>query len=41
MRVDTSIDDIIEITVVDVKVLDHIIMAPNGKYFSFADQGLL
>ncbi|MBC72990.1 MAG: DNA repair protein [Muricauda sp.] len=25
----------------DVKVLDHIIMAPNGKYFSFADQGLL
>ena len=25
----------------DVKVLDHIIMAPNGEYFSFADQGLL
>ena len=25
----------------DVKVLDHIIMAPNGKFFSFADQGLL
>lgn len=25
----------------DVKVVDHIIMAPNGTYFSFADQGLL
>ena len=25
----------------DVKVLDHIIIAPNGDYFSFADQGLL
>ena len=25
----------------DVKVLDHIIIAPDGKYFSFADQGVL
>ncbi len=25
----------------DVKVIDHIIMAPNGDYFSFADQGML
>ena len=25
----------------DVKVLDHIIIAPNGDYFSFADQGVL
>lgn len=25
----------------NVKVLDHIIMAPNGEYFSFADRGML
>ncbi|WP_350292666.1 JAB domain-containing protein [uncultured Croceitalea sp.] len=27
--------------VFDVKLLDHIIMTPNGKYYSFADEGLL
>lgn len=25
----------------DVKVLDHIIITPNGDYYSFADDGLL
>ena len=25
----------------DVKVLDHLIMAPNGAYYSFADEGIL
>ena len=25
----------------DIKVLDHIIILPDGKYFSFADNGLL
>ncbi|PRX53950.1 JAB domain-containing protein [Flagellimonas meridianipacifica] len=25
----------------DVKVLDHILLAPNGNYYSFADNGLL
>lgn len=25
----------------DIKVLDHIILTPSGKYFSFADEGLL
>lgn len=25
----------------DVKVLDHLIIAPNGSYFSFSDNGLL
>lgn len=25
----------------DVKVLDHIILAPDGSYFSFADHGLM
>ena len=25
----------------DVKVLDHIIITPNGDYFSFADNGLV
>ena len=25
----------------DVKLLDHIILVPNGEYFSFADGGLL
>ncbi len=25
----------------DVKVLDHLIIAPNGDYFSFSDDGLL
>lgn len=25
----------------DVKLLDHIIMTPNGNYYSFADNGLL
>ena len=25
----------------DIKVLDHIIVMPDGKYFSFADNGLL
>ncbi len=25
----------------DIKVLDHIILAPNGSYFSFADDGIL
>jgi len=25
----------------DVKVLDHIILAPEGSYYSFADNGLM
>ena len=25
----------------DVKVLDHLIITPNGQFFSFADEGLL
>ncbi len=25
----------------DVKVLDHLIISPNGDYFSFSDEGLL
>ena len=25
----------------DIKVLDHIILIPDGNYFSFADEGLL
>lgn len=25
----------------DIKVLDHIIIAPDGEFFSFADEGLL
>lgn len=25
----------------DIKVLDHLIIVPNGEYFSFADNGLL
>jgi DNA repair protein RadC len=25
----------------DIKVLDHLIITPNGDYFSFADEGLL
>lgn len=25
----------------DVRVLDHLILSPNGNYFSFADNGLL
>ncbi|WP_416448346.1 JAB domain-containing protein [Leeuwenhoekiella sp. A2] len=25
----------------DIKVLDHIILTPNGAYFSFADHGIL
>ena len=25
----------------DVKVLDHIILAPDGSYYSFADNGIL
>jgi len=25
----------------DIKVLDHLIIVPNGGYFSFADQGIL
>ena len=25
----------------DIKVLDHIILAPDGRYYSFADDGLL
>ena len=25
----------------DVKVLDHLIIVPNGEYFSFADNGLI
>jgi DNA repair protein RadC len=25
----------------DVKVLDHIILAPDGRYYSFADNGLM
>lgn len=25
----------------DVKVLDHLIILPNGKYYSFADNGIL
>lgn len=25
----------------DIKLLDHIILTPDGDYFSFADEGLL
>jgi len=25
----------------DIKLLDHLILVPNGNYFSFADEGLL
>ncbi|WP_235856390.1 JAB domain-containing protein [Flagellimonas oceanensis] len=25
----------------DVKVLDHIILAPDGRYYSFTDNGLV
>ncbi|MEL6304231.1 MAG: JAB domain-containing protein [Bacteroidota bacterium] len=25
----------------DIKLLDHIILAPNGSYYSFADDGLI
>ena len=25
----------------DVKVLDHLIIVPNGEYYSFADEGIL
>ncbi|QLE03132.1 JAB domain-containing protein [Galbibacter sp. BG1] len=25
----------------DVKILDHIILSPDGQYFSFADKGIL
>ncbi|MDT0678512.1 JAB domain-containing protein [Zunongwangia sp. F117] len=25
----------------DIKVLDHLILTPEGDYFSFADEGLL
>ncbi len=25
----------------DIKVLDHLILAPNGEFYSFADSGLL
>jgi len=25
----------------DIKVLDHLILAPNGSYYSFSDNGLL
>jgi DNA repair protein RadC len=25
----------------DVKLLDHIILMPNGNYYSFADEGIL
>jgi DNA repair protein RadC len=25
----------------DIKLLDHLIITPEGKYFSFADEGLL
>jgi len=25
----------------DVKLLDHIIITPNGRYYSFADEGIL
>jgi len=27
--------------VVDIKMLDHLILSPQGKYYSFADNGLL
>ena len=27
--------------VFDIKLLDHIILAPNGSYYSFADEGIL
>ena len=27
--------------VLDIKLLDHIILAPDGRYYSFADSGLL
>jgi len=26
---------------VDINLLDHIIITPEGRYFSFADEGLL
>ncbi|MEO1545238.1 MAG: JAB domain-containing protein [Bacteroidota bacterium] len=26
---------------IDIKLLDHIILAPNGSYYSFADEGIL
>ncbi len=25
----------------DIKILDHLILTPNGDYFSFSDNGLL
>jgi DNA repair protein RadC len=25
----------------DIKVLDHLILIPDGNYFSFADEGIL
>lgn len=25
----------------DIKVLDHLIIAPNGNYYSFADEGII
>ncbi|MDT0691823.1 JAB domain-containing protein, partial [Salegentibacter sp. F188] len=25
----------------DIKVLDHLIITPDGEFFSFADEGLL
>lgn len=28
-------------TVLDIKVLDHIILSPNGGYYSFSDEGVL
>jgi len=28
-------------TLLDIKVLDHIIITPNADYFSFADEGLI
>jgi len=28
-------------TYMDIKVLDHLIIAPSGAYYSFADEGLL
>ncbi len=27
--------------ILDIKVLDHLILVPNGDYYSFADNGLL
>ncbi|RAJ10362.1 JAB domain-containing protein [Arenibacter echinorum] len=42
-RSDTDLTEKIKNAAVlfDIKVLDHLILVPNGKYFSFSDQGIL